>query len=296
MGAQMILPDFILPSRINQCWEYSGMDSWEDCFDKNHFKQYPHKILYQYNSRGYRDHEWPDSLEELKNAVWCVGDSFTVGLGSPIEHTWPFLLQKQTGRRVINISMDGASNDWIARRVKLLQDKIGPTHIVIMWSYLHRRESTDQSKCDEGRRICNETKWDQYQDLLNFKNCIDMVKTLNGNTVQLAVPHYVKLDSNFIADSWQNIRGGSWPYKAPTTIQEMLSLPSNVQLELKKYFKVWSEYKKFLETQELFLALQNNIITINRIDTARDGHHFDLITAQWVVDQVVNQLSVANHL
>jgi hypothetical protein len=138
----MILPDFILPSRINQTWSYSGLDRFEFCLDKKHFESYPHAITYQYNSRGFRDAEWPDTVDKLKNAIWCVGDSFTVGLGSPIEHTWPYVLQQTLQKRTINISMDGASNNCIARKVLKILTQIQPELIVIHWSYLHRREDS----------------------------------------------------------------------------------------------------------------------------------------------------------
>ena len=57
----MILPDFILPSRQNQVWDESGLDSYAACLDKKHFKSYPHKVEYRYNSRGFRDTEWPET-------------------------------------------------------------------------------------------------------------------------------------------------------------------------------------------------------------------------------------------
>ena len=122
----MILPDFILPSRQHQICTESGIDSLEQCLDKKHFKLYPHQIEYRYNSRGFRDAEWPEDINDLKNATWCIGDSFTVGIGSPLKHTWPYILQQQTGCRVINISMDGASNEWMARKCSTLLKIINP--------------------------------------------------------------------------------------------------------------------------------------------------------------------------
>ena len=80
-------------------------------------RQYLHPITYNYNSRGFRDQEWPDSMTELREATWCVGDSFTVGLGSPVTHTWPNVLQQTLQKKTINVSMDGASNNLIARKV-----------------------------------------------------------------------------------------------------------------------------------------------------------------------------------
>ena len=68
----MILPNFILHSRVNLQQDYSGIDRIDKCLDKKHFKNYPHTIKYVYNSRGFRDTEWPDSIKELQNAIWCV--------------------------------------------------------------------------------------------------------------------------------------------------------------------------------------------------------------------------------
>jgi hypothetical protein len=65
----MILPDFVLPIRANAQWDYSGMDDPNFCLDPKHFKRYPYSVQYNFNSRGYRDAEWPQSLEELRNAI-----------------------------------------------------------------------------------------------------------------------------------------------------------------------------------------------------------------------------------
>jgi len=136
----MILPEFILRSRANQHWLYSGSDSIEYCLNKHHFLNYPYTVDYSHNSRGFRDAEWPVSESELAESVWCFGDSFTVGLGCPAEHTWPHLLGKSLNTRTINVSLDGASNTWIARKIQALTQQVIPKNIVVHWSYLHRRE------------------------------------------------------------------------------------------------------------------------------------------------------------
>ena len=89
----MILPEFYLRSRANKVWDESGIDSLAYAKDVDYFKNYPHNVSYNHNSRGFRDSEWPDSGKELQDAVWCVGDSFTVGLGSPANHMWVNILQ-----------------------------------------------------------------------------------------------------------------------------------------------------------------------------------------------------------
>ena len=132
----MILPDFLLPSRQNKIWSESGIDTINNCHDKSHFKKYPYPITYHYNSRGFRDTEWPQTVFELQNSIWCFGDSFTTGVGSPLSHTWVNILQHRLDKRCINVSMDGASNYWIARKISRVLDKIKPKIIIIQWSFL----------------------------------------------------------------------------------------------------------------------------------------------------------------
>jgi len=66
-------------------------------------------------------------------------------------------------------------------------------------------------------------------------------------------------------------------------------LPKFVQTELKEYFKLWDKLQQSLE-------LDSGIIEVKQLDRARDGHHFDIVTAQWVVDQIKNNLAQRNCL
>ena len=57
----------------------------------------------------------------------------------PYHHIWPQVLQTRIGVRTINISLDGAPNDWIANRIVDVINEISPDCIIVQWSYLHRR-------------------------------------------------------------------------------------------------------------------------------------------------------------
>jgi hypothetical protein len=185
----MILPDFILPSRVNLRVPYSGMDHPDYCFDRGHFDQYPHQISYEYNSRGFRDAEWPDNPA---GAIWCMGDSFTVGLGSPREHTWPWLLQNTLGHRAINVSLDGASNAWIARRAAAILEQVQPPIMIIQWSYTNRRESPDTTLDDEQRRIWV-TRTTDLEDLEHTLAAIDLVERSRGHAriIHSFIPRFI---------------------------------------------------------------------------------------------------------
>jgi hypothetical protein len=180
----LILPDFILPSRVNQSWDYSGIDSLEYCKDQNHFLSYPYPVSYDYNSRGFRDSEWPSTFTELTNSIWCVGDSFTVGIGSSLEHTWPQLLQEVGQQKTINVSMDGASNNWIARKCLQIIKTIQPKYLVVQWSYVSRREKDLKDKIsDEDLRLYS-INCSPEQDMENTLNCIhSLYQSENSTTV-----------------------------------------------------------------------------------------------------------------
>jgi hypothetical protein len=64
----MILPDLILPKLSNQNFAHSGIDSENHCRDPQHFRLYPWSITYNSNSRGFRDTEGHDTVEQLKKS------------------------------------------------------------------------------------------------------------------------------------------------------------------------------------------------------------------------------------
>jgi hypothetical protein len=282
----MILPNVILNSGQNQYYEFSGMDHIDNCVDPQHFQTYPHNISYRYNSRGFRDQEWPDSSTELQNAIWCVGDSFTVGIGSPLEHTWAWQLSKLSDQRVINISMDGASNQWISRTAKKIIGSVAPKQMAIMWSYTHRREHHSSLLSDEDRRF-HFIKSSPQQDWDNFLYCKNDVEPGAQRLVQFTIPNFHKLDID-IDSIWNKIKGQDWPAEPPTTVTEFNALPQWILSEIKNLhdcFDKISDILKIRQDQHRF-----DFIPVQQHDIARDGHHFDLITAKWVAKQAVQRL------
>jgi hypothetical protein len=289
MGSTMILPDFVLPSRVHQQWDYSGMDSVDHCLDKKYFLSYPHKVHYSYNSRGFRDEEWPNTLDELKNAIWCFGDSFTVGVGQPFDHIWPQVLSTTLGRRIINVSMDGASNDWIIRKLKRVHEVINPKNIVILWSYTHRRELPDADLLDEQRMLLSGTDSSQ-QDVAHWIQLTEQVKNLDSGIVQATIPYFHRSSFQEISHQWSTIKGSAWP-NCPRSLPELENLPEFVKQELKFVFKCYKKFQySFSDANKL--VFPDNVICIKeQLDWARDYHHFDLLTAQWLVDRICQQLN-----
>jgi hypothetical protein len=168
-----------IKEKANLHLKFSGMDSLNFCLDKNYFLNYKKFISYDYNSRGFRDKEWPDNLSDV---IWCVGDSFTVGLGQPFEETWPQLLAKKTGKICLNIGEDGCSNDTIALRVREIFSNYQPKLIVVMWSFFNRRRINDINV------HYNKKDFGMKNDLSNFSKNFAIVDSFPTNIVHLLVP------------------------------------------------------------------------------------------------------------
>jgi hypothetical protein len=283
----MILPDFVLPSRINQLWEYSGIDSLEHCLDAKHFKQYAHAITYNYNSRGFRDQEWPEKDDDLKNAIWCIGDSFTVGIGSPIEHIWPGLLHKQTGQRTINVSMDGASNNWISRKAVDILQIVNPKYIVIHWSYSNRREADWQ--------IIHNARWKQwYQDIKDpsWPEYETDINRLPDRIQQEILAWPQKPDAVNDEDLRLHYIEGA---TAMDDLNTTISCIDTVHQASKNTKVIHSFIPEFCQKshniqQHLIQKQITYIPEFSRLDLARDGHHYDIKTSQYFVNQIIAQL------
>jgi hypothetical protein len=287
MGSTVILPDFVLPSRANQSWSYSGIDSIEHCRDKKHFESYPYDITYNYNRRGFRDSEWPNTIKELQSAIWCVGDSFTVGIGSPLEHTWVYQVSKQLNRRTINVSMDGASNMWIARKSLDIVDKIKPAHLIIQWSYISRRENTIDAELDKS--------WQEF-----YRNIADPSWPA---CTRLNIDQLPKKILEEIAQIH-----GNWIPNITDDMRLLMAVNCTVEDDIKNMLECIGSLSQVNSTKIVNSFIPNFvprthrgvvesqingivIPEIQRLDIARDGHHYDVATSQEFAQQIAQYLN-----
>lgn len=278
----MPLADLVITSRAGQRYLHTGIDSPEHCIDPEHFAQYPHDVQYVFNSRGFRDSEWPNDLEQLQQAIWCVGDSFTVGVGQPYDHIWPRVLSARTGRRTINVAMDGASNAWISRRARQIQQEIQPANMITMWSYWHRRELSNSNLPDENRRLFRGDDLANSQDIGEFETCRLAINRNSGRVDECLIPDYFGHSGMRMAleACWNDIRGHSWPVSAPLDRQSFDLLPRSIIDEIDQLHNCLHHFVDFYRVEESI----RDIICVPRLDLARDGHHFDIVTSTWLAD------------
>jgi hypothetical protein len=291
----MTLPDFVLLSRANLEEKFTGVDSEENCLNPQWFKQYPHEVAYRYNSRGFRDAEWPDNLH---NVIWCVGDSFSVGLGSPLHHTWPNILQRKTQTRCVNVSLSGASNQWLARKIESLSQSLMPRCVIVHWSFIHRRESSESIPTKildiAFKEFYNKIKdpaWPNCTTANDFNQLPELIKKeileIHSGPVEraLCVAHEYLNDEHrrlhFDLDSNEQ-----------DDIEDIINCVLRVhELEINVIHSFIPGFASESAATQIVNRLDQlgccYIAPFGKLDLARDGKHYDILTAEFFTDKLI---------
>lgn len=162
MYSDFVCSDIAIPYYANLHTQSLGLDSLEHCFDKNRFVNHA-PIDYRFNSLGFRTH---DVTQFKNNAILVLGDSFTLGLGNRAEERYTSILEKNLSHQVLNFSLNGASNDWICRKLGQLLALFVPRAIVLHYTFSHRRERPRTDWHDDERTECDA----HYSLTQNFQN------------------------------------------------------------------------------------------------------------------------------
>ena len=309
----MILPNLALPSKSYEMLEFTGLDTFYQCLDKEHFINYPYKISYRYNSRGFRDSDWPIDTQDLQQSIWCIGDSFTVGIGAPYEHMWSQVLSKHTNTNTINISMDGASNTWISRRAIEIAKHLQPKNMVVMWSFIHRREG-NRSEANRYYDFAQgfESLWKNYYESIRdpaWPECNhpdDFVKLPIEIRELLATNHQLDwlifsqdlMSMRVTDDTQRRISEENTTFREDQANFKKLIFETNQQVTNHGVRIVHSLIPKFApawglrECVELYHLLPYKIPYFESQDLGRDNFHFDINTAKWVAEQITPMLNL----
>jgi hypothetical protein len=197
---------------------------------------------------------------------------------------------------VINVSTDGASNEWIARTACDAYDLAGPSRMVVMWSYLHRREHPDANLSDHDRRL-HSVRSTMAQDFENFDSCRKQVHAhcADSNIIELVIPNFADVDSYL---AWKRVRNPnwqptvSWPQLLPPTLEEFRDLHPEIVAELRTLHGLdIDKLLEFYTIQQQIPECSAGVVRVDYLDHARDGHHFDIVTTKWVAKQVQNLLN-----
>ena len=297
-----LLPKFFWWSHRNFQGAQAYSDSIDHCVDATHFKNFAWPVSYSHNSRGYRDVEWPETMPELQQSIWCFGDSYTVGYGSPREHTWTFLLEQKLQRRCINISVNGISNEWIVRKIQDLVTQVVPKTIVVHWSFTHRREIKDFSlpkiTNEYWKRFYEQVRAPDWPDTIDFQDFHSLAPYIQKEIKEV---HYTPgLDKFNFDDATTDVydEDRASPHSDETVEQDTENLMSCVNdvehlAVLHNIHLIHSFIPQFAPKKQepVIMAAMRDlgvkfVPVFPRLDLARDGFHYDIKTSQYLVNKI----------
>lgn len=255
--------------------KYSGLDTpGKSNSSSENFYEYPIQDFdYQYNSWGFRGPEYKQYIGKPVNI--CLGDSFTVNVGGPIEHSWASQLAKRFDIPTLNLGMDGAGNDAI----RLVYDRVCEIFDVqntfVMYSYLHRRlvdkEFKQQVHTDSENfkyflqhRIPNVFECEMPEWCLSHEEKKFLSKLGIYFLDILYFSDNLTVDRKFVLEnSYNDLRGPNWP-----------------------------TFKHFVQGAELhpdMLTAEFGQFMSTEMCKNRDGHHMNQETNKIYADYLYNQ-------
>ena len=128
---------------------------------------------YSFNSWGFRGNDYQQYIGQP--VIICLGDSFTVNIGGPIEHSWPSILAKHFPIPTLNLGMDGAGNDAIKLLYYRACDLFDVQFTFVMYSFMHRR------------LIDNKFTYNVYEDEENYA----YFESQRFNAIECILPNWV---------------------------------------------------------------------------------------------------------
>jgi hypothetical protein len=93
------------------------------------------RFTYRFNSQGFRCEEFSQDI-----GILFLGCSYTVGVGLPVEETWPYLVAKSLGLNYANLAQAGGSNDTAFRLGYHWIPRLKPKIVFLLSPEVHRFE------------------------------------------------------------------------------------------------------------------------------------------------------------
>lgn len=135
-------------------------------------------ITYKWNTYGFRSDEFVD---DDRDSIIAIGDSFTMGLGSAVEHTWPEVLRtKFSDTKLYNLGLAVCSTDYVVRAIAKTIDVLRPRAVFVLWPAYSQREVA------VGRRY------------LPYMSTLQQLNSQKSNIKYLQQGEYIFQDNNYI--------------------------------------------------------------------------------------------------
>ncbi len=180
---------YSLKSRANKRFHTSGSDETGSC-------------QYTYNELGFRG----DSITKNGFKIMSIGCSMTEGVGVNDKQTWSSKFSNLISDGVdLNFGCGGRSNDYIARCLLSYYDYVKPDLVLIMYTFLNRREIyTDNNQIEP---FIAGHSWGYLQEKnegIIIQNNLTEIQNRNDDTINwyknhLIITQFLKLNNcNYI--------------------------------------------------------------------------------------------------
>jgi len=195
-------------------------------------------INYSINSDGFRGREY--SIEKNGSRIIFLGDSFTFGVGLPIEQTFPYILEKKLQEKhakdnweVLNLGVIGFNTKWEIEFLETKGLKYSPDIVILMY-YLNDPDSPIEnvSFARWGNELALEVQHLlenklsgqeklEVEEFLNQQNCYEKIQKLYNETSNFDVHfilHYIPLLWNPVVESLGRLHNLSQQYNFTVVI------------------------------------------------------------------------------
>lgn len=267
---------------VNYSGKCLGIDSPDKSWiDSAYWHAYPVQDFdYQFNSWGFRGPEYNNLIGKPVNI--CLGDSFTVNLGGPIEHSWCSQLSSKMDLPTINLGVHGAGNDTIRLVYERANNIFDVKNTFVMYSFFHRRLKNNDfiqvvtENEDNFKYFTKQFIEDAYYAFLpSWCWTIDERTYINKNYNNVSTENREIIDADrkryVNKDVYEVFKGASWP-----TYDEVISGAIMHPETTGMYFDA---------------IFENNL---NMSHQNRDGFHMNLRYNKLVADYFYEQFSNSN--
>jgi len=198
--------------------------------------------------------------------------------------------------------MNGASNEWISMLAKYIIKNFNPVNVVCCWTYSTRRiQDIMQRQNDLIRDAYSNIKdfaWPKCKSISDFNKLpVHIRKEVLSYDLDLDMEIDENLKISKINITYDLLRSSDTRDTDMHDLENMISCLSSTEKHKKNTIvhsfipnfcnsKYEKDYKN--EIQQVV----KNPIYIERIDIARDGHHFDILTSKELVKNIIKQLDL----
>ena len=185
--------------------------------------------------------------------------------------------------------MDGASNAWIARKTVDILTEINPKYIILHWSYLHRREISQQEiwekEADRGWRelysMFREPGWPDCDTVAESKQLPQYMQ--EKIALHWVNPYYTD-EERRQTDTQSTLEQDLQNFKDCLTSINHANQRTKIIHSFIPNFTAGDTLQDIIDS---VLPATDVIPYFDKLDIARDGHHYDIKTATYFVNQLI---------